>query len=973
MHNKIIRSTTSDDMSDDMFDIDAVDIISDKEKTMKIEDISDTDGEEVEVEKLIPYILRNKCVKGDKTFTHTLWNGKTDMTFKVKNEDYLNFLNVYTNEFEYGKYGKLCIMERPLDVGPLCLDYDIKTVVNHECIKEIDIEAIIDVLNTIITKYYGVGKQDLNSYIMTKQKPYYDSKKYSDGFHIMYPNLILEERDRYFIFEESKNQIIKSGILTKIIKIILEDTVNDDNELNGTTYKLNSKNRYVDDEGTKLNDGPYIERIIKGIFDSTVIKKNSWFMFGSGKQKPDGVYYYKIYKAYDYKIRERNISKISNVENAKLLSIRKPFLEPVKKKNNMEEEYKTIAQFTKTKEPLNVDKLFEDPTWKEEECIGTVATKIIDGCKDTGDISDPIYMAKKIVNILSGKRADPYDDWITVGWTLYNISPTLYPEFLIFSKKSKKYDVKACAKVWDDCKTAEVKKGYTIASLYMWAKKDAPAEFSNIIRENVNTLLETADIRTEFDVAKIVLEMYKHDYVCADMGKKIWYQFEGHCWKKISEAYTLGIKMSTEVAKEFAKLSASYLLKSTDETGIKSDQYVKKSTDLAKLISNLKKNAYKKKLIDECAALFFEEKFGINLDSNPNIIGFDNGVYDISNGIFRNGSPDDYLSFSVGYNYVDTYSTDHPDVVYVENFISSILPEKDINLYTCCYISSLLKGGNSDQKFMIWTGPGGNGKGTLIDLIDKTFGKYYGTVPVTLLTVKRKSASNATPELSDKKGVRVIIMQEPGPGDEIDIGYMKELTGQDKIMTRGLFCDAVYYVPQFKLIIVTNNLPEIPSNDGGTWRRIVRIDFTQSFVSNPTKQNEQKIDPKLRDRLDSMKEPFMWLLINKYFPKYIKHGLATLEPESVRLSTNKYRQESSYYLEFFEECIEISPKDSIKKDALTDCFKHWYMNAYNGSKVPPTKKLMEFFDEKGYKFRGNIVKGIKLRVISEPECLDHEL
>ena len=27
---------------------------------------------------------------------------------------------------------------------------------------------------------------------------------------------------------------------------------------------------------------------------------------------------------------------------------------------------------------------------------------------------------------------------------------------------------------------------------------------------------------------------------------------------------------------------------------------------------------------------------------------------------------------------------------------------------------------------------------------------------------------------------------------------------------------------------------------------------------------------------------------------------------------NKYRQESSYYLEFFEESIEISPKDGVK-------------------------------------------------------------
>ena len=53
----------------------------------------------------------------------------------------------------------------------------------------------------------------------------------------------------------------------------------------------------------------------------------------------------------------------------------------------------------------------------------------------------------------------------------------------------------------------------------------------------------------------------------------------------------------------------------------------------------------------ECRKLFYDPSFYERLDENRDLIGFKNGVYDLKNMVFRQGTPDDYISFSTGINY----------------------------------------------------------------------------------------------------------------------------------------------------------------------------------------------------------------------------------------------------------------------------------------------------------------------------------
>jgi phage/plasmid-associated DNA primase len=139
----------------------------------------------------------------------------------------------------------------------------------------------------------------------------------------------------------------------------------------------------------------------------------------------------------------------------------------------------------------------------------------------------------------------------------------------------------------------------------------------------------------------------------------------------------------------------------------------------------------------------------------------------------------------------------------------------------------------------------------------------------------------------------------------LNIGLMKELTGGDKIMARQLYREPVEFKPQFKLFLLCNHLPHVPSDDGGTWRRIRVVEFGSKFVESPNAErpNEYPIDMELTPKLDSWKEHFMALLLDYY--RRFDH-VKIDEPEAVMECTRLYQRTNDHLADFMDTCIEPS-------------------------------------------------------------------
>ena len=213
--------------------------------------------------------------------------------------------------------------------------------------------------------------------------------------------------------------------------------------------------------------------------------------------------------------------------------------------------------------------------------------------------------------------------------------------------------------------------------------------------------------------------------------------------------------------------------------------------------------------MSESAELFYDtdRDFLKKLDSNPNLLVFQNGVYDLNRFEFRQGQPTDYVSLGASCDYIE-YDESNEEFKETLDFFhkmtDQIFPNSKLKKYVLRLFGSFLSGNTRNEHFHIWYGTGANGKSVLTDLMQHSLGEYYCVLPIALLTKTRSASSGPQPELAVTKGKRFAILQEPSEGSSINAGLMKELTGGDTISCRGLYQEQMQFKPQFNLVLTCN-------------------------------------------------------------------------------------------------------------------------------------------------------------------------
>jgi P4 family phage/plasmid primase-like protien len=292
-------------------------------------------------------------------------------------------------------------------------------------------------------------------------------------------------------------------------------------------------------------------------------------------------------------------------------------------------------------------------------------------------------------------------------------------------------------------------------------------------------------------------------------------------------------------------------------------------------------------------------------------------------------------------NYEYNGHANNPEVY---TFLEQVLPNKSVRDYVLKKMSECLNGDIPNTYFLMFIGDSGaNGKSQLLNLMKLAMGEFGEKVEVTLLTRKRNNANEANSEKIKLMNKRFAFLSEPEDGEKINIGLLKELTGSEEIVARGLYQDAVSFVMEAKLFLACNELPEIKGEDTALWRRIRVIDFPSRFIDEPKEDNEYKIDRTLPSRMReniSWRQTFINILIDYYYKDNI------MEPIEVKVKTNEYRQENNEFYNWLEEHVKYCENEILQ---LTDVCE-----IYIGKKVGPRvmtkyKKEIEKYIKEKYK------------------------
>ncbi|NBR60839.1 MAG: hypothetical protein EBT86_04155 [Actinobacteria bacterium] len=547
---------------------------------------------------------------------------------------------------------------------------------------------------------------------------------------------------------------------------------------------------------------------------------------------------------------------------------------------------------------------------------------------------------------LGNERCNTYAAWIEVGICLKNIwaDDAMYEVFEDFSRRYADFKVRECMTKWASFKLQNDGRRLSIGSLLFWSRTDNPEQYLVIEKNNIIRKIDASRSGAEYDVASVVYAKFRDEYKCVNYGKNVWFKFMGHGWVELDKGIQLQQELSVRIWKLYIERASYYGNKLTDgslaecsakepkECGCNFCEMTLRHNDILKVAGLLKKTGFKENVMKECRELFLDETFVKKVDENRHLLGFRNGVFDLETNKFREGRPEDCISFSTGLDYNEEIShTSYREWPEIKEFMHRILPNKAVRKYVKQHLARTLNGvGN--QKFHILTGVGSNGKSMLICLIETALGDYACKVPISLLTQQRNKASSAAPEIIRLKGRRFVSMQEPDEAVPLNTGLMKELTSSEKILARDLYSGSksmVEFELQCKIHLACNEKPKINTNDGGTWRRFCVINFVSKFVSNPdpSKPNEFRMDPSIERKVKSEEwgRCFLAYLIHLY-KKY--HMTELVPPPEVLEYTNEYREENNAIQKFINECTRVPESEEevigVRRSNLTDVFKSWW-------------------------------------------------
>lgn len=1176
--------------------------------------------------------LESRRVSGaNAEYTHTRVSNEPSGKFCIKTgADNAMFLKLYCDVFSH-TVPNLTLAEKQQNVGPLMTDYDFEfDAENKERIYDIEvISRVVKILNQIVYETLDIEEDMVKAFVTEKGHPtieYEDEldedgnqviHRVKDGFHICYI-LPMSSEQRFYIYNKLKERAMSEEI---------------------------------------FDDLPITNEYEK-ILDESTIQRNGWMLYGSIKRLRGKIgQLYRLTHVFDYNMEDEPIEQYKLEDLVYLFSVRQ-FDEDdvIDIRPEITEDFETFQKLHNRKKEKKEPKQVAEPG------------------KPLTIIQPRIQLAKKLAGILSAKRAESYDEWVRVCWTLKSIGDELYDEFIAFSQKSKKFNLASCNTAWQTTNTY----AYTIASLYWWARKDNPAKYEEVIKENLDKVFVRVEEGTPCDIAELVHALYPYQFACVSIRTASWFEFRDHRWKETECGSAIRKIIQNEISCIVLETSARYAQASRGQNNDAVVSNTIKSDKLNKLARRLRDTSMLNNVITECAHKYYIPEFEKKLDSNTKLIGFDNGIYDLETGKFRDGTPDDYVSFSTGYNYKD-YVGNEPIFADIETYFCQIQPNQRIRDYLLKICAGYLDGQNRDQKFLIWTGSGchspdteimmfdgqvklaknikvgdqlmgddskprnvqrlfsgtqdmykitlqdnthmtvnanhrlalkstydgelyydvssksyvveyhtrsdtipikqymifkedcvvdkkrsevlakryledkrnesamirkgqiipitvanymtipeevkkhyvcfrnklnfepkqilgdayklgfamtngripstyvfntvqirerllsglldkfgyligehvymevanqelindiifvcrslgyhinlvsettieiigkfshlkcyhlkfvnsvdkihsleytftvekqgmgqfygfgvdkneryvlqnyivtynSNGKSLTTGLLKRAYGRYLCAFDHTVLTRKRGGSSNASPELADKNGVRMGIMQEPEEDDIIFASFLKQLSGEDEICARALYKAGFTFMPQFKLIMICNVLPQIKANDGGTWRRIVVVPFDSEFVDfPPEKPNQFPRDSMMSTKMKEWHIPFMWLLLKKYYPLWIDGNSS---PKEVEIKTNTYKNACDVYRDFVQSYCEItkSDHDRIAVDDMFVAFKQWYKDSMNSTLCPIKRVMIENLERSlGLKTENGRVLRVKHRSVKDGE------
>lgn len=366
----------------------------------------------------------------------------------------------------------------------------------------------------------------------------------------------------------------------------------------------------------------------------------------------------------------------------------------------------------------------------------------------------------------------------------------------------------------------------------------------------------------------------------------------------------IAIQKKQQWKKELNDISSEFIeehnIKSVDASYFTYDSYTW-------LYSSLKKNLIKKFIKDKLCkewqrctpALISSVLDFVTMDSqsrelenilekgnrNRDDIYLNDWIYSVSSSTLRPYIANEYALSKFEYNYSDIISPQEPKLWI--NFLQEIFEDRSV---IPSYLSMIqewfgycLLNSSRFDKALILYGSWANGKSVLVDVLKWVIWEE-NTVSISCEELRKE---NTRIQLLGKK---LILDEDMSHSVQLDSWIIKKIASGQSISWKKLYENSINFVPHWKLVIATNNLPRIETLDDAAKRRFIFLELRQSFMWREDFNLTQKL---LSEKKEIFSRAFEWML------KLLERWDFNI-PSEVEFAFNKIAKDSDTTQQFLE-------------------------------------------------------------------------
>jgi len=526
----------------------------------------------------------------------------------------------------------------------------------------------------------------------------------------------------------------------------------------------------------------------------------------------------------------------------------------------------------------------------------------------------------EVLNSLHQHRWDYYPDWIKIGFVMNNENLTL-AEYIEVSKKSKHFRASTSPSWIRDKWKGFVKGNLNQGLLWKWLSEDDLEKYMELSQKRLDfwALLRNPN---HSETARFYYNLKPDAYVYSEgLG---WFQLTVHnTWKMYGKDKPSGLLASiAHTLKKAVKEHQGQIDLTETEDEEKAKIMKAKYKALVRFAGQIGNRGFVDGVIAFLQDCYKDDDLDKKINAKKELFAFKDKVYDLDANEVRDIEPEDFISRTTGYNYPEKR---YPEarIEMIKTVRSIFETEEEINnnpltfsaltSYILKTLALSLHGRKKHEKFFVWTGTGGNGKGVLNDMLKRVLGDYFHPIPITLLTRAPTQRDGTCSALFQAQGTRCVMAEEPEADDKLQVACIKEWTGGGEISARELFGRSTRFMPQFCLYLQTNNIPQLSRPDGGIQRRLEIIEFPFQFVDSPSEPHHKLKNLEVKESIVKSEEwrDELWFLLLDAYHLLNKDGLD--KPACVIEKTKKYMDKQNPIKAWFDENYTTEGISKTKK------------------------------------------------------------